>query len=458
MKSSNPIEFNAENGAQDVGRITTAIKEIINSVYADADRTPEFEGSFRGTVFCDASTDLDFTHFYQKNGSKITRGLRGVLLKMFLKPNVEQGFSEFCKRIGDLYIEIVVTASIVKPYFSDRGTGNYGMDDKSSCFREGGQNECNGKFIDFSPSTGVLCIGTPDSSRYAPGRMILWIKTETEAHLLNQYTTDGRSGLPYSLFVRALERLSGTKITFKHVEEKGHRKGFLPVYTNNGNIVCTATEGNFLSLFEPILSGENPALQTDSPGKFHCPECERSFTFNGGYYSNDGSNYLIGCSDDCADVNRERCDDCNCVVDEDDRYFDEEGTVFCQDCYDSRFSYCEECENAVPNDSMVPVHDSRGCEEFVCESCRDRHYAECWECGDYHPNDSLVSSADTNNDFCPSCAENLAQCQGCDDLYKNVNKLDEDGNCKDCHVDPEPEEEEEDIEMRPVVTDVPVTL
>lgn len=441
MKNLNPVSFDAENGAQDVDSVKDSIIRAMEEVYPVVPEqiTPGFAAareSLNSLAFVwDASKNLDFTRFYQKNGSKITRGLKGVLLKMFLKPYVEKGFAEFCKRIGDLYIEIVVSASIQKPYFTIHSSAKYGSDDSGSCFRTGGENESNGKLIDGSPSTGVLCIGTPETSRYAPGRMILFIKTETEAHLLNQYTTDGRSGLPYSLFVRALERLSGAKISFRKVDSEGPERGFLPVYTNNGNIVCTATEGNFLSM-------------TDSPGVFACPECGGKFTHKTGYFNESGSAHYVGCSEACTeDQGSVRCSDCGGRVHDDDSYSDDNGNPYCEGCYNDRFAYCDSCETSVDNDDMRDVHDERGRDAMVCRDCRDAHYTECNKCGEFFHNDvTLITAVDTEMRFCDGCGESLPCCDNCGDVFEDKGELDSDGNCATCHVEPE---EEEDAPLQP---------
>lgn len=444
MKPIEPVTFKTENGAEDPVENKRKVRNVLLDVYKEGMRfdmespnelqTPAIQANPSDASSIWEHCTLDFTKFYQDNGSKITKGLKSILLKLFIKKYAEEHFAEFCKRVGELYIEVDITASIVKPYFTDRETRLYGSDDGSSCFRPGGCNESNGVFIDKSNCTGVICLAPPEGSRYAPGRMILFVKSGTEAHLLNQYTTNGRTSLPYSIFVRALEHLSGTKIRFHKVDSSGPDSGFLPVYTNSGNVVCTAIEGTFGTL-------------TDHPGRFSCPACGDHFTLSTGSFEESGSDHLIGCCPDCYETDSSCCSSCGERLSEDDCYHSPGGEDYCESCHHDRYSFCECCSEDVDSDDMCTVHDERGREIYMCTHCRRNSgdFFECEKCGDWFHNNTRTRAEDTDSVYCEDCAgEVLSSCSDCDLGFEELTEIDGEYYCTDCKDSHKPEEEEEE--------------
>ena len=81
------------------------------------------------------------------------------------------------------------------------------------------------------------------------------------------------------------------------------------------------------------------------------------------------------------DVNEIRiCDDCGCVIENDDYYTTYDGRIICEDCYDSDYFTCEDCGSILPLDDAVSVNHGGS---YVCPDCADRYYYQCADCGEY---------------------------------------------------------------------------
>lgn len=84
------------------------------------------------------------------------------------------------------------------------------------------------------------------------------------------------------------------------------------------------------------------------------------------------------------------CDNCGCSLSEDETiYIDNE--CYCQDCADNLFTWCQGCEEYVPNDEAAPVDieytlNNRQYHEFACDLCYDcieNNYIDEFE-GEYY--------------------------------------------------------------------------
>ena len=133
------------------------------------------------------------------------------------------------------------------------------------------------------------------------------------------------------------------------------------------------------------------------------------------------------------------CDACNCDLDEDSTYSDDNGRIYCPDCFYERYFYCNECGEAYDNDDICMCDGSAYCESCAekkgycqCESCNEWHtdtisynYDEycqdcfddlglmfCDKCGEYSDDDPIHYN---NEDYCPDCAERegIVDCHKC---------------------------------------------
>lgn len=369
-------------------------------------------------------TDINCDRYYLETGTKVTRPLKAMLHETLGKDSVNPLFAEFCKRVSHVYVQVTATAKLRDTYFGDEDAGSFG--DNNSCFLDGGCNELNGKFIDASPCTGVITV-IPSEPKYSAGRMIVWFLSPTTAHLINKYgSNNGQRELPHSIFARALEELTGTKITYHRTSVET-----LPVYLNNSPMVCTAVEGTFDSVVADY--------------RFKCPECGTYYDPNTGVAHASGTNHYMACSHDCLnglsveDDDNITCEDCGRDgIHEDDAYC-VDGNYYCRRCYDDNFFFCESCNQDCPQEGSVVAHNARGHETTVCEGCADSDFFRCHHCDGYFHNDNGITT-DDGETYCEGCAsDHVMTCEKCGVVSDDLDEFDGDGCCSDCHVEDEEE-------------------
>ena len=89
----------------------------------------------------------------------------------------------------------------------------------------------------------------------------------------------------------------------------------------------------------------------------------------------------------------------------------EDDGLYCEDCTQS-FT-CDCCGERVHGESYE-VRNANGEWEDVCEECLNQYYTYCDECNEYWPNDSITYVNGT--DYCPDCLkEHCCQCEDCGD-------------------------------------------
>jgi len=364
---------------------------------------------------------IDCAKFYLPSGAKVTRPLKALLEEQFGKEAVKIAFAEFCKRVGHIYIEVKAQATLRNHYFTIDEGGNW--NDDGSCFLDGGCNMHCGQWIDASPGIGVITI-KPENKTYSRGRIIVWFKSPTEAHMVNVYS--GRGGereLPRSIFVKALEVMSGAKISWAQRSEET-----LVIYLNRSPMVLTCTEGNFDSVCQEYL--------------FKCTECGKKYEYNKNRtWSEDA--YYNACSEHCIDCLTEDEDRCECQECgyrmHIDNAFGHDGDYYCESCYSERFFYCECCSEDCDLDDAIEVHNGRHT-TTVCSDCAEKHYTQCSECKRYCTT-ANATGAVSGEMYCSGCVSSCTmECKECRETYDG-SALDDfkDGLCEDCIV----EEEEE---------------
>lgn len=115
------------------------------------------------------------------------------------------------------------------------------------------------------------------------------------------------------------------------------------------------------------------------------------------------SNYMSGTyiqSCDGQAVSRdETCCECGCRVNEDRIYRNNNGDVYCSDCYYENYTCCEHCESDVDRNDMNNI-TLDGNDTYVCDSCL-RYLYQCEECGNY------FSDALSDLELCEDCEGNV---------------------------------------------------
>ena len=99
------------------------------------------------------------------------------------------------------------------------------------------------------------------------------------------------------------------------------------------------------------------------------------------------------------------CAECGCVIEDDDDFYEVDGEIYCEDCYDENFEVCEDCGCVFRRDDMFWIE---GYDHYVCEDCYSDNYFECANCGSLEYNRNSYSSVD--GDICEYCADFLPTC------------------------------------------------
>ena len=126
------------------------------------------------------------------------------------------------------------------------------------------------------------------------------------------------------------------------------------------------------------------------------------------------------------------CAECGCIIENGEEYFEVDGKIYCEDCYDKLFFVCDDCNGVFPRSVGTYVE---GYDILVCDSCID-DFIECANCGELVRRDDAYSSADGR--ICDYCRDyNYTYCDNCGELHHNDNvHWDEDAEeyyCDNCY-------------------------
>ena len=106
-----------------------------------------------------------------------------------------------------------------------------------------------------------------------------------------------------------------------------------------------------------------------------------------------------------------------------------DGCSYCEDCVRDNFTYCECCDEYIPNDESVYINDK---DEHVCQHCADNHYVCCEDCGEYIA-EAYIFIEDYY--YCFDCGEKYPICEDCEERFIDEDCIDENGLCEDCRPD-----------------------
>lgn len=103
------------------------------------------------------------------------------------------------------------------------------------------------------------------------------------------------------------------------------------------------------------------------------------------------------------------CDECKARVEDEDKKTSEDGTDYCESCYDEKFISCEACSNE------TALEDSRknSSGDYFCEECYCEHYTSCSDCGeelDINNGEEYYGPECEDGPFCQSCYNERYTC------------------------------------------------
>ncbi len=104
------------------------------------------------------------------------------------------------------------------------------------------------------------------------------------------------------------------------------------------------------------------------------------------------------------------------IPDGEDMYNIGGGEYVCEDCRDSYYMYCEDCEEWVHEHDMIVVdHNARSETFYVCEDCSDNYY-RCDHCGQLYSEYNTAVNTVTWT-LCDSCySDYFFRCTNCTDV------------------------------------------
>lgn len=127
------------------------------------------------------------------------------------------------------------------------------------------------------------------------------------------------------------------------------------------------------------------------PETVECCNCDDNIEKDGAK-EQDGSWYC----EDCYDENFTICDGCADVISNDDIRHTDCGDSYCDSCYDDRYTSCEWCSSETHTDDLCHVEGA-----WICESCYSNDCGCCSDCGESFHTDNLQ----VHNDdwYCEDC-------------------------------------------------------
>lgn len=245
----------------------------------------------------------------------------------------------------------------------------------------------------------------------------------------------------YSESLPTFENGGGWVIRFYNSENQCNDNGIgrTWLYPENGYLIGFNSYG----VGRPQVSKVIKALFAEYGIELHYKRIEVENNYSDTIpYINGGTGFVLG--EDVTDIESW---DLNMEVEDDDEHFTCEGCglryhtddsnyvndyLWCNDCYNDRFAYCQKCGEDYDNDY---VHEVNHRYSYMCEDClSDCGFYKCEDCGEYSDN---VNETDECNLYCEDCIESHAfYCEDCEQWLEGVSECEE-------HKDEEDEEEEE---------------
>ena len=134
-----------------------------------------------------------------------------------------------------------------------------------------------------------------------------------------------------------------------------------------------------------------------------------------------------------------RCYECGELMTYDDVKFGADDELYCESCWDDKFTTCDNCGAVISRDDGVGVHsDSRSGNDYElwCESCVDDHACRCEHCDEYYRVDDMYAVHGVGW-VCADCYDDYdyVTCEDCGEHFRREDgECDEDGDwyCHEC--------------------------
>lgn len=126
------------------------------------------------------------------------------------------------------------------------------------------------------------------------------------------------------------------------------------------------------------------------------------------------------------------CYNCECDIDEDDSYTDDDGDTYCSNCWYETHADCDSCGNSAYRDDMNYVNG-----DLWCENCTDNRATMCCACDEYHP-DSQKHYDTPDGMMCDDCFDESQYniCDVCHEIF-DASEVKVNCICDECMPDDE---------------------
>jgi hypothetical protein len=171
---------------------------------------------------------------------------------------------------------------------------------------------------------------------------------------------------------------------------------------------------------------EMSPLMPVAPVRNDCSQCGS----DDGYKTNDDGDVYC---DDCYDEAYATCSNCGKEVDRDDIMQNAQREHYCEECYNDAYVSCEDCSEELDlhGDQVYSPENGSG---IYCESCYDSRYIRCAACNDEVRRNNAHEGDDDY--YCESCyCERYNSCDGCGCTVSNDDTYSTDDGvyCEGCY-------------------------
>lgn len=109
------------------------------------------------------------------------------------------------------------------------------------------------------------------------------------------------------------------------------------------------------------------------------------------------------------------CEECGCVLDDNNRITAPNGADYCEECYYEIYTLCAHCGYDVHSDNTVFINDLG---HAICEECAETSsaYFRCDDCGEWYSTSRLFY-CDDDHSICFNCSDYWRECSECGDVF-----------------------------------------
>ncbi len=123
------------------------------------------------------------------------------------------------------------------------------------------------------------------------------------------------------------------------------------------------------------------------------------------------------------------CSCCGAEIGENEEFFEYEGEIYCEDCFNDNFVICEDCGETIPRDEAN--YTANG--DYICESCYEDNYFTCEDCGEIYHNDYGTYIEGCDYMVCDNCRDSdYYYCEDCEEWVSSDNWNCDHDCCEDC--------------------------